>query len=124
MISRKWRSASVIYDIGDPSTAVYFLLEGKIELHYDQQTIERLESGAHFGEIGVQKSDVPHRARAVAVEDCRLLELTRSDLHTLLVRYPAMRRSILQTSADRRAEQDSVVRLARYIDDEDNNGRD
>jgi hypothetical protein len=62
---------SLIHE-GDPSTRLFLLVEGQIDMMWDQRTHEAIYAGALIDPAAALGGQ-PHRVRAVAASECKLL---------------------------------------------------
>lgn len=84
----------IVFSEGDPSEWFYIVVEGKIKitkLSMDGKEIilEVIQPFDFFGGIAVLKG-FPYPANAVAMEDTRLLRISRSNLLRVLDRFPTL----------------------------------
>jgi CRP-like cAMP-binding protein len=84
-----WRTylrGEVIFDSGDEGQAIYFVIEGKVDIcrQGDAETpIATLGPGSYFGEMALLDA-APRAAQVRAASDCALGVLYRGDFLTLL----------------------------------------
>ena len=84
-----------IFDYGDPSTEVFLILDGEIEILSDtDRLITTLAKGQIFGELGVTRS-LPRSASARARKDSRLLVLEAGDFLSLARENPDFARHMV-----------------------------
>jgi CRP-like cAMP-binding protein len=87
-----FRKKDVVFSEGDPSDWLYIVSEGKVKitkLSMDGKEIilEVIQPADFFGVVAVLKG-FPYPANAVAMEDTRLLRISRSNLLRILDRFP------------------------------------
>jgi CRP/FNR family cyclic AMP-dependent transcriptional regulator len=101
---RTFASGAVIFDEGDPGDVLYVIQSGEVELTrlglMGRQAVARLGCGEFFGEMSVVVRE-PRSARAVAVADCRLLELDGATLEAMCVERPEIAIRIIRRLTDR-----------------------
>jgi voltage-gated potassium channel len=90
---------SVIVRRGDAAQAMFFLMEGEVEVDVLPKPV-RLLPGDFFGEIALLR-DLRRVATVAAVTECRLLVLDVADFRRLMEQYPELRREMERTAAER-----------------------
>jgi CRP/FNR family cyclic AMP-dependent transcriptional regulator len=116
---RSFEAGAVIFEEGDPGEVLFVIQSGEIELTrlglMGRQAVARLGCGDFFGEMSVVVRE-PRTARAVAVTDCRLLELDGATLEAMCVERPEIAIRIIRRLTDRLI--DSERRLSQLgVDD-------
>jgi len=86
------RKKDVIFSEGDPSDWLYIVSEGKVKItklsmEGKEIILEVIQPADFFGVVAVLKG-FPYPANAVAMEDTRLLRISRSNLLRILDRFP------------------------------------
>jgi CRP-like cAMP-binding protein len=94
----EYRSGQVIVREGEPSDVAYLLLDGTAEAvstnaRGESQRLGTLQPGALFAETGVLTGE-PRNASIRAIEPCRTLSLTATDLVDALAREPGAARDV------------------------------
>ncbi len=79
----------VVIHQGEPSDSLFVVVAGRLEVRRNDAQIATLQPGTHFGEMSLL-SQRPRSATIRAVEDVRLLELTRADFLDLVARDAAV----------------------------------
>ena len=101
---RIFEAGAVIFEEGDPGEVLYVIQSGEVELTrlglMGRQAVARLGCGDFFGEMSVVVRE-PRTARAVAVGDCRLLELDGATLEAMCVERPEIAIRIIRRLTDR-----------------------
>jgi len=93
------RSGDVIFQEKDPSTAMYVLLSGEVEMQTGAGgCMFVMKPGDLFGEIGVINQS-QRSASAVVSEDVALLELSKDKFDFLLGKNPLVMAKILRNVA-------------------------
>jgi CRP-like cAMP-binding protein len=77
---RLLKTGDTLIYAGDPSTRLFLLLEGQIDLMWDQQTHESITAGALVDPAAALGGQA-HRVRAVAMSACRLISWPTDTLH-------------------------------------------
>jgi CRP-like cAMP-binding protein len=86
------KKKDVIFSEGDPSDWLYIVSEGKVKItklsmEGKEIILEVIQPADFFGVVAVLKG-FPYPANAVAMEDSRLLRISRSSLLRILDRFP------------------------------------
>jgi CRP/FNR family transcriptional regulator len=86
------KKKDVIFSEGDPSDWLYIVSEGKVKItklsmEGKEIILEMIHPADFFGVVAVLKG-FPYPANAVAMEDSRLLRISRSSLLRILDRFP------------------------------------
>ena len=101
---RSFEAGAVIFEEGDSGDVLYVIQAGEGELTRlgltGRQAVARLGCGDFFGEMSVVVRE-PRTARAVAVADCRLLELDGATLEAMCVERPEIAIRIIRRLTDR-----------------------
>ena len=84
---RKIAQGQPIFIHGELGDEAFVILQGRVQIRSANVVIALLEEGRHFGEMSLVDNK-PRAADAVAVEDCRLLVLSRGAFHDLMRRNP------------------------------------
>ena len=96
---------NTIFEAGNDSDKFYIVGRGRVEISTVGQYGERLRlallgPGDHFGESSLL-ADRPRGATAMAVTDCELLVLSKSDFGVVMDEVPEARDNLLRVSAHR-----------------------
>ncbi len=101
---RSFEAGSVIFEEGDPGEVLFVIQAGEVELTrlglMGRQAVARLGCGDFFGEMSVVVRE-PRTARAVAISDCRLIELDGATLEAMCVERPEIAIRIIRRLTDR-----------------------
>jgi CRP-like cAMP-binding protein len=89
-----------VYQLGQPSDALYLVLEGKIRLHRDDEEIATAGPKEAFGTWALF-DDEPRLTTATAAEDTRLLRIDREDFLELLSDHTEINQAVLKNIAGR-----------------------
>ncbi len=104
---RTFAAGRVIFDEGDPGEVLFVIMSGEVELTrvglVGRQAVARLAAGEFFGEMSVVVGEA-RTARAVAVTECRLLELDGETLEAMCVERPEIAIRIIRRLTDRLIE--------------------
>lgn len=104
LVTRRFAARAVLFHAGDPATALYFVLGGRIRVLQEGEGTTRLlhheGPGGVLGEIPVFGGG-PYPATATAVEPTRCAVLSAADAERLLSAEPAFARFALRRMAVR-----------------------
>jgi CRP/FNR family transcriptional regulator, cyclic AMP receptor protein len=118
MFERTYEADESVFEEGQPSAALFLILEGKIAIEICHETsstrLAVLEQGAFFGEMALL-DDTPRSAGARALEQTRTLALYRNDLNALRHRHPRtacqIYRSLAAMIGDRLRSTNELVQM-------------
>ena len=94
--SRRCLKGESLYQLGDPSDALYIVSNGEIELLDPQKNMQRFEllgRGSAFGRMALL-TGMRHKTLAVAVSDANVWVLPRTDLDYLLETSSELRQAV------------------------------
>ena len=93
---REYKADEYIFKKHAPAEGMYVILNGKIEIKDPESgsIFASLNSGDFFGELALLDEE-PRSASAVCNEPSRLIGFFRSDLLTVIKRYPKLGNKIL-----------------------------
>ncbi len=98
---KKFATRERIYKIGDPSPQAYVLISGNVRVSTvdeDQQEVVVDEpAGGEFFGFASMLEQTPHQTNAFALEESGCVEISRSDIATLLERKPHAGMDLLTT---------------------------
>lgn len=105
IVTETYRKKDMIFSEGDPSDWFYIVIEGKVKITKISQEgkeiiIEIIAAGDFFGGIAVIRG-FPYPANAIAMEDTKLIKLSRRNLMAVLDRFPAVMYCMVQNLGDR-----------------------
>ena len=110
---RTFGPGDVIFNEGDSGEVLFVVQSGEVEISRHgvsgRRTVARLTAGEFFGEMSVVVGEL-RTARAIAVTDCRLLELDAETLEAMCMEKPEIAIRIIRRLTDRLVE--SERRLA------------
>ncbi|UCG61115.1 MAG: cyclic nucleotide-binding domain-containing protein [Candidatus Zixiibacteriota bacterium] len=95
-----YAKGNVIYQVNDPSDALYLVLDGSVKLHTDETEITLAGSREAFGAWALFDEE-PRVVTATAVEDTRLLRIDREDFVDLLADHVQITQAILKSMVSR-----------------------
>src|SRR3990172_2035148 len=114
LISASVRKKDVIFSEGDPSEWLYIVTEGKVKITKLSQDgkeliLELIHPMDFFGGLAVIRG-FPYPANAVAMEDTKLLKISRSNLMRVLDRFPNLMYCMAQQVGDRMKESHETLK--------------
>ena len=97
------RTGEILFEAGSVGNEMYIIESGRIKVYRvsdeDEITFAEFGPGDAFGEMTLI-DEYPRSASAMALEDCTLLSLTRSDFTKMLDRDPAVGVKLLLAVAE------------------------
>ena len=103
------RRGEVIIRKGDPSDALYLVLEGSL---WVEEAATELGAGTVVGEIGVLSSTRRRTATVVAKTDCVLARISADDFQQVYFTHPSVGLSLVRLVIDRLVAQQEDSRLS------------
>jgi CRP-like cAMP-binding protein len=83
----------------------WVILDGTVDVQKGGTTVNTLGPGEHFGEMALLSTlDTPRSADIVAMEDVRVLQLTRWDLRALIKEEPDIALAMMNAMMERLRE--------------------
>lgn len=117
LVTENYRKKETIFTEGDPSDWLYIVAEGKVKItrisHEGKELILEIISPLDiFGAIAVIRG-FPYPANAVAMEDSRVVKISRSHLMAILDRFPSAMYCMVQSLGERmRGSHDTLKSIA------------
>lgn len=101
----EYKKKDLIFSEGDPSEWLYIVLSGKVKItkisHDGKEIIlEVISPMDFFGGMAVVRG-FPYPANAIAMEDLRLLRISKANLMRILDRFPSAMNSLAQNIGER-----------------------
>ncbi len=114
LISASVRKKDVIFSEGDPSEWFYVVTGGKVKITKLSQDgkeiiLEVIHPMDFFGGLAVIRG-FPYPANAIAMEDTKLLKISRSNLMRVLDRFPNLMYCMAQQVGDRMRESHETLK--------------
>lgn len=116
-VERRYRDSQLIFQRGDAGNSMMLVLRGQVKINIISEDGKELvfsiiPPGECFGEIALLDGQ-PRSADAIAMGECGLFVLARSDFIAFLERYPPVAIRLLAVLCGRvRATSDFIERLA------------
>jgi len=89
-----------LFEKGDPGSAMYLVVDGRIRVHDGEREVAVLEAGSVLGEVSVLSSE-ERGASATALTDARLLRLDQEVLYEAMALSPDLSRGFIEVLLDR-----------------------
>lgn len=89
-----------VFEKGDLGTSMYIVVSGSVWVHDGDMSINYLYARDVFGEMAALDPE-PRSASVTAVEDTHLFQLTRENLHEVMMRAPAIAEGIITILCER-----------------------
>ncbi len=99
--SHTFRSGEVILPPGIPPDAMYFIVDGEVEIDVDPQPVH-LKADEFFGELGILREHV-QTGSVRALTECRLMVLDKGHFHHLLDTKPELKEKLEAFSSEHMA---------------------
>jgi CRP-like cAMP-binding protein len=114
LIPASVKKKDVIFSEGDPSDWLYIVTGGKVKITKLSQDgkeiiLELIQPMDFFGGLAVIRG-FPYPANAVAMEDTKLLKISRSNLMRVLDRFPTLMYCMAQQVGDRMKESHETLK--------------
>ena len=111
---RQLPAGSPIFKMGDAGDAMYLIEGGRVRISvYDADrnsvTLAELARGDFFGEMAIL-DDKPRSADASAIENARVLVLSRNDFHSFVRQVPNVALKMLSATTERLRRTDKLLR--------------
>ncbi len=111
---RQLPAGSPIFKMGDAGDAMYLIEGGRVRISvYDADrnsvTLAELARGDFFGEMAIL-DDKPRSADASAIENARVLVLSRNDFHSFVRQEPNVALKMLSATTERLRRTDKLLR--------------
>ncbi|MCX6022308.1 MAG: cyclic nucleotide-binding domain-containing protein, partial [Chloroflexi bacterium] len=89
------RSGQIIVQEGEPGDRFYLVWSGRVEVIQKGQRVQVLDAGNCFGEVALL-AEVPRTATVRALEDTRLLSLSKSDFEEVVQESAVLQRQFTE----------------------------
>jgi CRP-like cAMP-binding protein len=117
LVTESYRKKESIFTEGDPPDWLYIVAEGKVKItrisHEGKEIIlEIIPPMDIFGAVAVLRG-FPYPANAVAMEDTRVVKISRGNLMAIMDRFPSAMYCMVQSLGDRiRGSHDTLKSIA------------
>jgi CRP/FNR family cyclic AMP-dependent transcriptional regulator len=95
-----YAAGEMIFEQGDPSTGMFVVLDGEVDVVAAGQVVDTVAPGGVFGELGLIDSE-PRSASARARTACRVALIDQKRFMTLVQRTPNFALQMLRLQAER-----------------------
>jgi CRP-like cAMP-binding protein len=94
------KAGDSVFEKGDLGTSMYIVVSGSVWVHDGDMSINYLYARDVFGEMAALDPE-PRSASVTAVDDTHLFQLTRENLHEVMMRAPAIAEGIITILCER-----------------------
>lgn len=110
-----YKKREILYQAGEQSDSLYIVHKGKVKNYRltdsgKEQLVRILTPGDFTGEYALFNDSI-HESYAEAMLDTSICMIKRSDLQTLLIKYPSISMNILKTFSNRLEESERQTTL-------------
>ena len=88
-----------VFQAGDSSKNLYFIVNGEVHLTYEDDEIRRLSHGDFFGEMAIVADGTRFADAVVVSKSCDIIEVSSEDIQTLILSEPKIAMNFLQHMA-------------------------
>jgi membrane protein len=88
-----------IFEAGEQSSNLYFIVDGKVLLTYEDNEVRRLSNGDFFGEMAIVAGGTRFADAIVDSKTCDIIEVSSKDIQTLILSEPKIAMNFLQHMA-------------------------
>ena len=106
--SRAYQPGEKIFIEGFPGTTMYVVLDGNIEIHVGEKSMEVAGRGTIIGEMALIDSST-RSATVVAKDYCVLSQVNQSQFLSLMEKTPCFALSVMKTLVTRLRNMDAIV---------------
>ena len=96
-------AGELLFKKGDPGSAMYFIVDGCVQVHHAEMVVILLEKGEVFGEVAALSSE-SRTASVSAKTDTVLLKLERDAIFATLASHPQAAQSMIEALCHRESE--------------------
>ena len=96
-------AGELLFKKGDPGSAMYFIVDGCVQVHHAEMVVILLERGEVFGEVAALSSET-RTASVSARTDTVLMKLERDAIYATLASHPDAVRSMIEALCHRESE--------------------
>jgi len=94
-----YRRHAQVFQAGDTSKNLYFIVNGEVHLTYEDDEIRRLSNGDFFGEMAIVADGTRFADAVVVSESCDIIEVGSQDIQSLILSEPKIAMNFLQHMA-------------------------
>lgn len=94
-----YRRNAQVFQAGDFSKNLYFIVNGEVHLTYEDDEIRRLSNGDFFGEMAIVADGTRFADAVVISKTCDIIEVSSKDIQTLILSEPKIAMNFLQHMA-------------------------
>lgn len=97
---REFPAGHVIYNQGDPGDVLFVVLDGEVEIQYEEVLRETAAIGDIFGEMALIDS-LGRSGTAIVLSDCRVAAVTEKQFLFMVQQTPNFALTVMRVLADR-----------------------
>lgn len=94
-----YRRHAQVFQAGDTSKNLYFIVNGEVHLTYEDDEIRRLSNGDFFGEMAIVAGGTRFADAVVVSQSCDMIEVSSEAIQTLILSEPKIAMNFLQHMA-------------------------
>ena len=96
---KTYRKHAQVFQAGDTSKNLYFIVNGEVHLTYEDEDTRRLSNGDFFGEMAIVADGTRFADAVVISKTCDIIEVSSQDIQTLILSEPKIAMNFLQHMA-------------------------
>ncbi len=101
-------SGQIIFKEGDPGQVMFVVIEGRVRLKVNGQTVEEIEPNGIFGELALVDG-APRSATAEAVTECTLATISEERFNLLVQETPEFALRVMRVLSRRLRMMDTLL---------------
>jgi membrane protein len=96
---KTYQKHAQVFQAGDTSQNLYFIVNGKVHLTYEDNEIRQLSNGDFFGVMAIVADGTRFADAVVISKTCDIIEVSNQDIQTLILSEPKIAMNFLQHMA-------------------------
>ncbi len=106
------KSGEPVFNAGDKGHFMYLLEAGKVDIRYEERTLETVEVGGIVGEMSLVDDDARRSADAIVRQDATLIPVNQRKFRELVQRNPDFALAVLTVLARRLREMNERITVS------------